>query len=109
MLQTSSVDKVWYYATVKLDMVADGSISVKNRRLRQLCKRRESVSRLPNRFAWGFDLSVVRSSIDSDVSKKSSESLSEFFCLCFDIRPATRSTSNPICFGEIAVNRVVCW
>eukprot|EP00434_Breviolum_minutum_P006315 symbB.v1.2.005574.t1/scaffold296.1/size257539/16 len=33
---------VWYYATVKLDMVADGSISVKNRRLRQACKRRES-------------------------------------------------------------------
>lgn len=35
---------VWYYVTVKLDMVADGPISVKNRRLRQACKRRESAT-----------------------------------------------------------------
>ena len=43
--------QVWYYVTVKLDMVADGPISVKNRRLRQACKRRESA---PRQAAWNL-------------------------------------------------------
>ena len=37
--------EVLYYAGVKLDMVIEGGASVRNRRLRQACKKRETAAR----------------------------------------------------------------